>query len=57
MSELSEFDRDSLRFHKRILTGSKKHFCPEWDFMPIDETCKEFECCLCYPENYQEGLA
>jgi hypothetical protein len=29
------------------LTGKYAHYCPEWDFLPIDETCKEFEHCSC----------
>ena len=28
--------------------GKYAHFCPDWDFMAIDETCPEFEVCLCY---------
>lgn len=26
-----------------------KHFCYEWDGLEIDETCPEFEVCVCYP--------
>ena len=37
------------RTHERDLVGKYSHWCPEWDFMPIDETCKEFEFCSCYP--------
>lgn len=29
------------------LKGEKKHFCPDWDFMPIDEFSPEFEACTC----------
>lgn len=29
------------------LKGEKKHFCPDWDFMAIDEFCPEFEACTC----------
>lgn len=29
---------------------SKRHFCPDWDYMEIDDTCPEFECCLCFPK-------
>ena len=29
------------------LTGTCKHYCPEWDFMAIDETCPEFDSCTC----------
>ncbi len=30
------------------LHGQYKHFCPEFDGMAIDETCPEFEYCICY---------
>ena len=26
----------------------RKHSCPEWDYMVIDEDSPEFEACLCY---------
>ena len=39
-------------FHKRLLTGEKRHYCPEWDYMPIDETCEmEIEACICNLEK------
>ena len=30
------------------LKGKKKHFCPDWDFMPIDESSPEFTACTCF---------
>jgi hypothetical protein len=40
--------RECNFFHNRLLTGEKKHYCREWDYMPIDETCEfEFEICSC----------
>ena len=24
------------------LTGKHAHWCPEWDFLPVDESCGEF---------------
>ncbi len=39
--------RDCFRWHDKHLTGSKRHYCPDWDFLPIDETCMEFEACTC----------
>ena len=44
---LTEFDQDCLHFHGRVLKGEKKHFCPDFDYLPIDETCWEFEYCVC----------
>lgn len=38
-------DRESQVYER--LTGVKKHFCPDWDYMAIDENCPEFEACTC----------
>jgi|694.fasta_scaffold05682_7 hypothetical protein len=44
--------KECMLFYGQILTGEKRHYCPEWDFMPIDETCEfEFEACTCYLEK------
>jgi hypothetical protein len=44
--------RECNFFHNRLLTGKRKHYCPEWDFMPIDETCEmEIEACFCNLEK------
>jgi hypothetical protein len=29
-------------------TEKRKHACPDWDFLEIDEDCPEFEACLCF---------
>ena len=39
--------RECTFFHGRILEGEKNHYCPEWDYMPVDETCMEYEFCTC----------
>jgi len=39
---------DCLKYHGYALTGDHKHYCPDWDFRPIDSTCDEFEGCNCY---------
>jgi hypothetical protein len=41
----------------KTLTGKYKHYCPEWDFMAIDEFSPEFEACLCYNQNVEDELA
>lgn len=28
--------------------SSKRHYCPDWDYMLIDEGDPEFESCLCF---------
>lgn len=38
---------DCMAYWGRVLTGGKKHWCPEWDFLPIDDTCGEIEACAC----------
>lgn len=38
-------DRESQAYEK--LKGALKHFCPDWDYMAIDENCPEFEACTC----------
>jgi hypothetical protein len=38
-------DIEKERFDK--LTGEWKHYCPDWDFMAIDETCPEYDACTC----------
>jgi hypothetical protein len=34
----------------------RKHSCPEWDYMVIDEDSPEFEACLCYAEPQKEWV-
>ena len=42
------WDDECEMTHGRVLRGKFKHWChSEWDGMPIDETCKEFEVCHC----------
>jgi len=35
------------RYNGRLLVGEKSHWCPDFDYLPIDETCKEIEACTC----------
>lgn len=42
-----EWVRDCLQVHGRVLQGKYSHWCPEWDGMPIDETCMEWTVCVC----------
>lgn len=42
------FEELCLEWQERILTGEYAHLCPDWDGLPIDETCGEFACCTCY---------
>ena len=38
---------DCNHHHGKVLTGKYAHWCPEFDYLPIDETVTEFEYCLC----------
>ena len=45
---LNEWTEECIKFYGIVLEGDYCHWCTEWDFLPIDETCIEFDCCLCY---------
>lgn len=38
---------DCVGYRGRVLTGVGAHWCPDWDGLPIDETCAEWEACAC----------
>lgn len=40
---------DKLEAMFNSLTGKYKHYCYEWDFLPVDETMVEFAFCDCHP--------
>ena len=42
-------DQEEMAYHR--LTGKYRHFCPDWDFMAIDEHCREFDACTCDKAN------
>ena len=44
----SELEKEFLAYHNRKPFGNFAHFCPEFDFMPIDEKCTEIASCNCY---------
>jgi hypothetical protein len=39
------------------LTGEKAHWCPDWDFLLVDETMPEYDACTCFgpkdPQSYE----
>jgi hypothetical protein len=47
---LSEWVTDCMQTYGRVLDGAHAHWCPDWDYLPIDETCQEFESCICFPD-------
>ena len=45
MSELSEeWIEDCMKWRGRVLKGEFRHWCIDWDGLPIDETCEEWPC-------------
>jgi len=59
-SKLTEEDflkiwvKDCFRWHDKALTGDFGHYCPDWDYLPIDETCMEYQACTCNKEKKNE---
>ena len=47
-----DWKEDCIKFHEKVLTGPKSHWCPDWDYLPIDETCNEFDYCTCDFEDF-----
>jgi hypothetical protein len=38
------WQRDCLHWHGIVLTGKYRHWCAQWDALPVDETCMEWPC-------------
>jgi hypothetical protein len=43
------FAADSYRWRGKILTGKYRHYCYDWDCLPVDETTPEWGSCMCLP--------
>jgi hypothetical protein len=48
---MTELDEESIKIYGRPLQGKYKHFCIEFDYLPIDEHSFEFQFCLCYEDS------
>lgn len=46
-----DWPSECRRWYGRELTGRYAHYCEEWDYMPLDETCEEFLACRCYGQD------
>ena len=44
----SAWKSDCLQWRGRVLTGRLRHWCFDWDALPVDETCLEITCCTCW---------
>jgi len=51
----TEFEKKCYRWHGRKLEGNYAHYCPDWDFLPIDNTCVEFQSCTCTKRPEKEA--
>lgn len=40
----AEWIRDCLVWRGKVLTGRYRHWCFDWDFLPVDETSMEWPC-------------
>jgi hypothetical protein len=48
---------DCLRWRGRVLTGERRHWCPEWHYLPVDETTEEFVKCRCRSISAVGGIS
>ena len=48
MTEYSEdWKEDCMSCWGKILEGKYRHWCADWDYLAIDETCHPFAYCNC----------
>jgi hypothetical protein len=52
-----EWNKQCLHYRGRILTGEHGHYCPDWDELPIDETCQEWPCPCCVGDAARKEAA
>lgn len=50
---LDELDEESMKIRGHILTGKYRHWCNEFDGLPVDEKCSEFKFCLCFEDSQE----
>lgn len=39
-----DWQADCQKWRGRLLTGKHAHWCAEWGYLPVDETCAEWPC-------------
>lgn len=48
---MTDWEKDCPEFYGKVLTGEYAHWCPDYDQLPVDETCAyEFINCTCNKE-------
>ncbi len=50
-----EWIDDCLKWRGEVLVGDQAHWCYDWDGLPMDSTCHEFQACHCFDEEPDEG--
>ncbi len=45
---MTHWEEDCLHWHGRVLTGELRHWCGDWDELPVDVTTEEIDCCTCF---------
>jgi hypothetical protein len=48
---MTDLDQDAIDIYGEPLVGKYKHYCCEFDYLPIDEHCYEFKFCDCWEDN------
>lgn len=48
---MTDLDQDAIALYGEPLAGKYKHYCNEFDYLPIDEHCFEFKFCNCFETN------
>lgn len=47
--EIKEYESGKRRIDETLaIVNPTLHLCPEWDFMLIDDSDVEFDCCGCF---------
>jgi hypothetical protein len=54
---LPTFEEECIHFWGKELTGKFKHYCAEYDYLPIDETVGEFAHCGCFDDDEARQLS
>lgn len=52
-----DWEMDSMHWHGKVLTGTRAHWCDDYDGLPVDDTCCEALNCTCFhgtPEQRTE---
>ena len=45
---MTDLDQDAIDIYGEPLKGKYKHYCCEFDYLPVDEHCFEFKFCDCF---------